>query len=372
MRPLKFLLQKEFRQILRSKSLIFTLVFGPIIQLILLPLAANYEVKNVNVAFVDHDHSSYSQKLIAKVYASKYFTPVQYTGSYKDATRLIEQNKADIILEIPYGFEDNLIRNNSGNVLMAVNAINGTKAGVGSGYLAAIIADFNQDIRLQWSQPERFNEASTIDLVTENWYNPFMNYFLFMVPGLMVSLLTGIGAFSASLNIVREKELGTIEQINVTPIKKYQFILGKLIPYWIMGMVVFSVGLLVARFMYGIIPVGNIPLLYSFLAIYLLTLLGAGLLISTYSETQQQAISVSFFFVLIFNFISGIYTPIDSMPDWAKVIAYISPITHFAEVMRMVVLKGSTFRDIVPHLIAVFVLGVILNTWAVLNYRKTT
>lgn len=372
MRPLKFLLQKEFRQILRSKSLIFTLVFGPIIQLILLPLAANYEVKNINVAFVDHDHSTYSKKLIAKVYASKYFNPVEYTGSYKDANRLIEQNKADIILEIPQGFEDNLVRDNHDKVMISVNAINGTKAGVGSGYLGAILADFNQDIRLQWSQPERFSQASTIDLVTENWYNPFMNYFLFMVPGLMVSLLTGIGAFSASLNIVREKEIGTIEQINVTPIKKYQFILGKLIPYWIMGMIVFSVGLLVARFMYGIIPVGSIPLLYAFLSVYLITLLGAGLLISTYSETQQQAISVAFFFVLIFNFISGIFTPIDSMPDWAKVLAYISPISHFAQVMRMVVLKGSTFHDIAPHLFAVFVLGVVLNTWAVLNYRKTT
>jgi ABC-2 type transport system permease protein len=208
--------------------------------------------------------------------------------------------------------------------------------------------------------------------VTNNWYNPFLSYFLFMVPGLMVSLLTGIGAFSASLNIVKEKEIGTIEQINVTPIKKYHFILGKLIPYWCLGMLVFTIGMMVSRVVYGIVPLGSIPLLYSFLAVYLITLLGAGLLISTYSDTQQQAISVAFFLVLIFNFISGIFTPIDSMPDWAKVLAYISPISHFAQVMRMVVIKGSTFRDILPHLAAVAGLGVILNTWAVLNYRKTT
>jgi ABC-2 type transport system permease protein len=340
--------------------------------LVLLPLAANYEVKNIMVAFVDHDHSSYSKKLIAKVYASKYFVPVQYCASYDDAMRLVEHNRADIIVEIPHGFEDNLVRDSHDNLLIAVNAINGTKAGVGSGYLASIMNDFNQDIRLQWNQPQRFNQASTIEIATANWYNPFMSYFLFMVPGLMVSLLTGISAFSASLNIVREKEIGTIEQINVTPIKKYHFILGKLIPYWVMGMIVFSVGLLVARFIYGIIPVGNIGITYAFLSIYLVTMLGAGLLISTYSDTQQQAISVAFFFVLIFNFISGIYTPIDSMPDWAKVLAYISPISHFAQVMRMVVLKGSTFRDVLPHLYAVFWVGVVLNVWAVLNYRKTT
>jgi ABC-2 type transport system permease protein len=372
MRTLKFLLQKEFRQILRSKSLLFSIVFGPVIQLVLLPLAANYEVKNIMVAFVDHDHSTYSKKLIDKVYASKYFKPVEYVGSYNDAMLLVEQNKADIIVEIPQGFESNLVRDGHEKMLIAVNAINGTKAGVGSGYLGAIIADFNQDIKLQWKQPGRFNEAPTIDLATANWYNPFMSYFLFMVPGLMVSLLTGIAAFSASLNIVKEKEIGTIEQINVTPIKKYHFILGKLIPYWVLGIIVFTIGLLVARGVYGIVPLGNIGLVYSFLSVYLITMLGAGLLISTYSETQQQAISVAFFFVLIFNFISGIFTPIDSMPAWAKVLAYISPISHFAQVMRMVVLKGSTFHDILPHLFAVFIVGLVLNTWAVINYRKTT
>jgi ABC-2 type transport system permease protein len=372
MRTLKFLLQKEFRQIIRSKSIIFSIVFAPVIQLILMPLAANYEVKNIYVAFVDHDHSSYSHKLIQKVYSSIYFKASPYSASYQDAAKLIEQNKADIIVEIPQGFEDNLVRDSHEKLFLAVNAINGTKAGVGSGYLGAIIADFNQDIRLQWAQPGRFSEAATIDIVTNNWYNPFLNYFLFMVPGLMVSLLTGIGAFSASLNIVKEKEIGTIEQINVTPIKKYHFILGKLIPYWVLGMIVFTIGMLVSRFIYGIIPLGSIPLLYAFLSVYLITLLGAGLLISTYSDTQQQAVSVAFFFVLIFNFISGIFTPIDSMPEWAKVLAYISPISHFAQVMRMVVIKGSTFHDIMPHLIAVFILGVVLNTWAVLNYRKTT
>jgi ABC-2 type transport system permease protein len=372
MRTLKFLLQKEFKQVFRSKSIIFSIVIGPIIQLILLPLAANYDVKNIAVAFVDHDHSSYSQKMIEKVYASKYFKPMPYTASYNDAIKRVEKNQADIVVEIPHGFEENLVRDGHDKIYLAVNAINGTKAGVGSGYLGAILADYNRDIRMQWIQPGRMNETPTIDIVTNNWYNPYLNYFLYMVPGLMVSLLTGIGAFSASLNIVKEKEIGTIEQINVTPIRKYHFILGKLIPYWVLGMIVFTVGLIVSRVLYGIVPAGSIPMLYCFLAVYLLTLLGAGLLISTYSDTQQQAISVAFFLVLIFNFISGIFTPIDSMPDWAKGLAYISPISHFAQVMRMVVLKGSGPIDILPHLIPVVGLGIILNTWAVINYRKTT
>jgi len=372
MRTLRFLLQKEFRQILRSRSLLFSIIVGPIIQLTLLPLAANFEVKNIEVAVVDHDHSTYSQKLIAKIYASKYFSGGRYRASYSDAAKLIEQNKADIILEIPQGFEDNLVRDGHDEVFLAVNAINGTKAGVGSGYLGNIVADFNQDIRLQWTHPGRFNEAASIDLVNENWYNPFMNYFLFMVPGLMVSLLTGIGAFSASLNIVKEKEIGTIEQINVTPVKKYHFILAKLIPYWVLAMVVFTIGMIISRVAYSIVPVGNIGLLYGFLSVYLFTLLGAGLLISTYSDTQQQAVSLAFFFVLVFNMISGVFTPIDSMPGWGKALSYLSPMSHFASVMRMVVLKGSTFQDILPHFIAIIILAVIFNVWAVMNYRKTT
>ena len=372
MRTLRFLLQKEFRQILRSKAILFSLILGPVIQLTLLPLAANFEVKKIAVAVVDHDHSTYSQKLIEKIYASPYFSGGRYRASYKGAAKLIQNNDADIILEIPHGFEDNLVRDGHDEIFLAVNAINGTKAGVGSGYLGAIVADFNQDIRLQWNQPGRFNEAATIDLVNENWYNPFMNYFLFMVPGLIVSLLTGIGAFSASLNIVKEKEIGTIEQINVTPVKKYHFILAKLIPYWVLAMFVFTIGMIISRVAYQIVPVGNIGLLYGFLSVYLFTLLGAGLLISTYSDTQQQAVSLAFFFVLVFNMISGVFTSIDSMPAWGKALSYLSPMSHFAAVMRMVVLKGSTFHDIIPHFIAIIILAIVFNVWAVMNYRKTT
>jgi ABC-2 type transport system permease protein len=372
MRTLRFLLQKEFRQILRSKSLLFSIVLGPVIQLTLLPLAANFEVKNIAVAVVDHDHSTYSRKLIDKIYASKYFSHGRYRASYKEGAKLVERNDADIVLEIPHGFETNMVREGHEEIFLAVNAINGTKAGVGSGYLAGIITDFNKDIRLQWNQPGHFSEAASIDLVNENWFNPFMNYFLYMVPGLMVSLLTGIGAFSASLNIVKEKEIGTIEQINVTPVRKYHFLLAKLIPYWVLSMVVFSIGMVIARVAYGIVPVGSIGLLYGFLSAYLFTLLGMGLLISTYSDTQQQAVSLAFFFVLVFNMISGVFTPIDSMPGWGQILSYISPMSHFAAVMRMVVLKGSTLHDIQPHLTAVIILAVIFNTWAILNYRKTT
>jgi len=158
----------------------------------------------------------------------------------------------------------------------------------------------------------------------------------------------------------------------VTPIRKFHFILGKLIPFWIIGIAVFTFGLLViARFVYQIVPAGSFILLYAFLGLYLLAILGFGLLVSTYCETQQQAMSVAFFFVMIFMLMSGLFTPIESMPAWAKVIAYLNPVTYFIEVMRMVVLKGSGFQDLQYHFLKMAVFTAIFNSWAIFNYRKT-
>ncbi|MEO7293024.1 MAG: ABC transporter permease [Ginsengibacter sp.] len=373
MRTIKFLLQKEFKQIFRNRSLLPMIFVAPIIQLLILPLAADYEVKNISISVVDHDHSSYSQKLISKIGSSGYFKLADYSLSFNDAFKQIENDRSDLILEIPQGFEKNLVRENEQKLFIAVNAINGVKANLGGAYLNKIISDYNADIRFEWMQPQRYNPAPAIEVASSNWFNPFLNYRFFMVPGILAVLVTMVGAYMCSLNIVKEKEIGTIEQINVTPIKKYQFILGKLIPFWLIGMFIFSIGLfVVARLIYGIVPLGSIALLYGFLSIYLIALLGFGLLISTYCDTQQQAMSVAFFFIMIFMLMSGLFTPIDSMPEWAKWITRFNPVTYFIEVMRMIVLKGSDLRDIKFHFLIISFFAIILNGWAILNYKKTT
>jgi ABC-2 type transport system permease protein len=372
MRTVLFLLQKEFKQIFRNKAILVMILMMPMVQLIVLPLAANYEVKNISIAVVDHDHSTFSRKLISIITASGYFKLTGYDASFKDAFALIESDKADLILEIPVDFERHLIRENEQKVFIAVNAINGTKAGLGGAYLGSIIQHFNNDIRMELMQPGKFNQLPTIDIVSSNWFNPWMSYRVFMVPGILAILVTMIGGFLSALNIVKEKEIGTIEQINVTPIKKHHFILGKLIPFWILGLVVFSIGLLVARVIHGIIPVGSLVLLYSFVAVYLLAVLGFGLLISTYCETQQQAMFIAFFFMMIFILMGGLFTSIDSMPDWAKVISRFNPVSYLIDVMRMVVLKGSDFKDVSYHLGIIAVFAVVLNGWAVINYKKTS
>ncbi len=370
MRILRFLLEKEFRQIFRNKALLPLIFVAPVMQLLILPLAADYEIRNIHVTVVDHDHSTYTRQLVDKIGSSGYFILNDYSNA-ASAYNCLETDACDLVLEIPSGFERELVRENQQNLFLAVNAINGVKANLGAAYLNRVIAEYNEDIRLQW-MPDPSGTIPVIKIASSNWFNSLLNYRSFMVPGILVVLVTMVGAYMCSLNIVKEKEAGTIEQINVTPVKKYQFILGKLIPFWLIGMFVFSVGLfVVGRGVYGIVPVGSLWVLYAYLGVYLIALLGLGLLISTYCETQQQAMSIAFFFMMIFMLMSGLFTPIYSMPAWAYFITQCSPVTYFIEVVRMVVLKGSGFADIQYHFLITLGFAILLNGWAILNYRKT-
>jgi ABC-2 type transport system permease protein len=370
MRTLKFLLQKEFRQIFRDPGIIRIIFLMPVIQLMVLPWAADYEIKNIKLAVVDHDHSEYSRHLVNKITSSGYFILSSYDGSFKDAMTTIEHDKADLVLEIPASFEKDLVKESESKLFMAVNAINGVKAGLGSSYLRSIIQDYNREVRLEWIQFPRFSPETTIDVTWSDWFNPLMNYKVFMVPGILVLLLTMVGSNLTAINIVKEKEIGTIEQINVTPVRKFHFIIGKLIPFWVLGLLVFTVGFAIARIVYGIAPVGSYLTIYVFAALYLVAVLGLGLLISTYANNQQQAMLISFFLMMIFVLLGGLYTSIDSMPEWAKWITRFNPVSYFIEVIRMVVLKGSGLADIKYQLLSIFGFAVVLNGWAVLNYHK--
>jgi ABC-2 type transport system permease protein len=374
MKRLKYLLQKEFLQTFRDPAILRIIFMMPVIQLILLPLAADYEVKNVNLAVVDYDHSTLSQRMIEKLSASKYFQLTAYASSYTEGVKSIEQDKADLVLVIPNKFEQQLMQENNATLQMAVNAVNGSKAGLGAAYAGNIIRDFNSEIRLERTESPRFPNNQIIDIRTTNWYNEHMNYRLFMVPGILGVLLTMVGAFLSSLNIVREKEIGTIEQLNVTPLAKWEFILGKLIPFWVLGLLVLGVGLLVGYLIYGVYPMNGwsgYANLYGFAAIFLLAALGFGLLISTLVDTQQQAMFMAFFFMMIFILLGGLYTSIDSMPEWAKWITRFNPVSYFIEVIRLIVLKGSTFKDFMPQVYATLGFAFSFNLLAIWNYRKT-
>ena len=373
MRTLRYLLRKEFIRIFRNKTLLPMIFSMPIIQLMVLPWAADYEIKHLDIAIVDTDHSATSRRLTDKLTSSGYFRLAARPATFDGALALVESDRADLVLEIPRHFERDLTAGHGAQLFTAVNAINGVKAGLGSAYLAQVVATFADDLRLDRRPDVRMSPAPTLRAVPIRRFNPAGNYRFFMVPAVLTLLVTMISTYLCALNLVSEKEMGTIEQMNVTPVGKYVFLLSKTIPFLLIGIFIFSVGLyLIARPLYGIIPVGHVSLLYAYLLLYLTAMLGLGLLISTYCETQQQVMFVTFFFMTIFILMSGLFTPVESMPAWARAISRSNPVTYFMEACRMIVLKGSAWRDVRSHVAITAGFALVFHTWAALNYRKTT
>lgn len=364
---IKYLIEKEFKQLFRNPMLPRLLLVFPCIIMLVLPWAASFEIKNINLGVVDNDHSSLSTRLVQKVGASAYFRLTHVSDSYEEAMQSIERGDVDAILEIPTHFEKELMRDGVAQVLISANTVNGTKGTLSSSYLGNMMTEYANEIR-----SERGNTSSvvSIDIDTQGRFNPYLDYKVFMVPGFMAQLLMMLCGFLPALNIVSEKEVGTIEQINVTPVSKFTFILAKLIPYWIIGLLILSFCILLARFVYGLTPAGSIGLLYLFALLFIIVISGMGLIVSNYSQTMQQAMFVMFFFVIIIMLMSGLFTPVNSMPQWAQHLTVINPLKYFIQVTRSVYLKGSGLSDLMTPLIALFSFAVILNGWAVVSYKK--
>jgi ABC-2 type transport system permease protein len=371
MKTLRFLLEKEFKQIRRDKFLPRMILFLPIMQLIVLPFAANFEMNNINLTLIDNDHSIYSTRLTEKITSSGYFTLTGVHARYDEALKQIENNSADLVLEIPANFERRITKEGTSHVLIAANTVNGTKGGLGSSYLSNIIQSFNSEINAGQITVQSAS-VPQIDVQSTNLFNPHMSYKNYMVPGIMVFLLTIVGGSLSALNIVSEKEKGTIEQINVTPVPKYIFLLSKLIPFWVIGFVLLTLGAIVAWAVYGLTPLGGFGVIYLFAAVYMIAFTGFGLTISSVSESQHQAMFTAFFFIIIFNLMGGLFTPISSMPEWAQKLTWLNPLSYFVEVIRMVYLKGSQFADLTKQFGAVCLFAVVFNAMAIISYRKSS
>jgi len=372
MKTILFIIQKEFKQIFRAKSMLQLIVILPVLQLLILSNAATFDVKNISLTFVDNDQSTYSRELINAFKASSYFKVTESYFSEKEAIEAMQKGKTEVIINIPNHFNRELEKNSKASVSVSINAIDAAKAGVENVYITQIINTFNQNIQTQSSYFQNNKErAQNILIIPSFWYNNTLNYKTFMVPGILVLLVTMLTLFLSSMNIVREKELGTLEQINVTPIKKHQFIIGKLFPFWVLGLGIMTVGLVIAKLVFHVPMLGNILLVYSFTAIYLLLILGFGLYISNHTDTQQQAMFIAWFFMVIFILMSGLFTPIESMPTWAQNLTLANPIRYFVEFIRMVLLKGSGFYDILPNLLIVSGFAIVVNSLAIWSYKKS-
>lgn len=369
---IKYLIEKEFKQLFRNSFLPKLIFIFPCMIMILMPWAANLEIKNINLNIVDNDHSVVSRRLVDKIGASTYFRLTALPDTYDEALLGVEKGTADVILEIPHDFEKDWINGKVPRLLVAANAVNGTKGNLGGSYLSSIINDYARELRSE--APVRTlagKPLPCIGISTLNLYNPTLNYKLFMIPALMVMLLTLICGFLPALNVVGEKEAGTIEQINVTPVNKFTFIAAKLIPYWLIGFVVLTICFVLAWLLYGILPVGHFLTIYGFALIFLPVVSGFGLVISNHSSTLQQAMFVMWFFMLVLILMSGLFTPIHSMPEWAQWITRINPLRYFVEVMRTIYLRGGDFAELLPQLGALLAFAAVANIWAVKSYRKS-
>lgn len=369
-RILRVLLRKEYLQIFRDKLMLRQMIMMPFIQLLLLSSAATFEVKTARVYLVDRDHSEMSRGLVDRLRASGRFVVTGASLSLDLANESLLDRTAGVILVIPPDFERDAVRTRSASIQLIFNAEDGALAGVTNSYAQQIIAAYARDAGVALTPIAL--ESPLIEIRTRGWYNQELDYRDYMIPGILVQLLTIVGTLLTAMNIVREKELGTLDQLNVTPVSRSSFIAAKLIPLWTIALGELAVGLMVARWLFAVPMRGSISLVFLAACIYLIVALGIGLWISTAVDTQQQAMFISFFLVLVYLLMSGLFTPIRSMPGWAQAIAEVNPVKHFIWIMRAVLLKGAGLRDIIRPLAILSLSGALSLTFAVRRYAKTS
>ena len=358
---LTYLIQKEFIQIGHNKFLPKMILLFPVIIMCVIPWVTNMEVKNIYISIVDNDHSSLSRRLTDRIEASHYFKFSGMAPNYSEGLEKVERSDADIVAVIPWHYERDLVNGKSPQIFIAANAVNGTKGGIGSGYLSQIVLQNIEEYQMS-SAP---SPISTMDL-----FNPHKDYKLYMIPALMAILIVLICGFMPALNIVGEKEAGTIEQINVTPVSKWSFILAKLIPYWIIAMFVMTVCFLLSWLVYDITPAGNVALLYLLAMLLALIFSGMGLIVSNYSDAMQQAMFVMWFIMVCMILLSGMFTPVSSMPDWAQDLTLLNPMRYFIDAMRNVFVRGGGLPSIYLQTAALSGFAVVMDLWAVVSYKK--
>jgi ABC-2 type transport system permease protein len=333
----------------------------------------------VRIAIVDQDHSSTSRELTQKIASSGYFKIKKHANSYNEALESIEKARVDMIVEIPYNFGKDISQGKHTSIQVSADAVDGTKGSIGSSYINAVLMDFAAQASVEAAQKAQQAAAQSqiaqitpprITVTPQYRYNALLDYKTYMVPGLIVIMLTLVGCVLTALNIVSEREQGTLEQINVSPVKKTYYLLGKLIPFWIVGIAILLISLLIAWLVYSIEPVGSVWAIILVSSIYMLVFSGFGLLISVSSNNMQRSMFVAFFFLIIFFLIGGLFTPISSMPQWAQLIAALNPAAYFIEAIRLIVLKGSTLHDLSYHLIILSIFAVLFNGLTVATYHK--
>jgi ABC-2 type transport system permease protein len=370
-RRILFLARAEVLHVVRDRATLAQVLVVPIVQLLILSNAATFQILNTATYVVDLDRTSTSRGLITRFAASGFFQVTGQSASLDVANEALLRGDVTMVLTIPPQFERDLVRDGAAPIELSVNAEKGSAAGIVQSYAATIVGAYSAELsRVAKAAPIRGN--ARIDVRTRNWYNQTLNYKHYMVPGILVALVTLIGTLLTAQNIAREKELGTLEQLNVTPMTRGQFIAAKLLPFWVLGLIDLGIGLLVGWLVFGVPMRGSVLLLFGSAALYLIVALAIGLWISTLVETQQQAMFVTFFIMNVYLLMSGLFTPIDSMAPWVQVVSQLNPVRHFVTIARAILIKGAGLAEIAQPLIILIVYGAVMLTLAVRQYSKRT
>jgi ABC-2 type transport system permease protein len=369
MRTVWYLVQKEALQVLRDRVMLFQILAIPMVQLLIVTSAATFEVRQAGVHLVDADRTETSREIADAFRASEQFR-IRAVSASSDAAEVdLDRREADLIVQIPLGFEEAITRGETPNVRLVVSGQTAS-AGIIQSYAAQILQQAGVETRSSGSVPPA--SPARLSVQSRLWYNATLEYDDFMAPGVLTILVTLIATLLTAQNIARERERGTIEQLNVTPITKRQFIAGKLLPFWILGLLEFAVGLGIARAAFGIPMEGSLGLLFAATGVYLIVALGVGLWISTIVDTQQQAMFITFFVMMLYLFMSGLFTPVASMPAWAEWLAELSPLKHFIEVVRGILMKGTGLDAVWQEIGLLAGYGGLILSVAIRQYTKTS
>ncbi len=373
MKTIKHIIIKEFLQIKRDKKLFRIVFIAPIIQLLFLGYAANLDLNNIKISVLDHDKSATSREFIESFESSGYFSVYSYSKSYDQVNE--EINHGDILLAviIPDDFEKNIGRHETSPLQLIFDGSDGNKTSIALGYVQGIVTKFSKSILLKIADKSgrKISIAGTIQPEIRVWYNPELKTRNFMVPSIAGLILLVITTILMAMAIVKEREIGTLEQIIVTPIKPFQLIIGKLVPFVIFGFIDILLVNAVMVFWFGIAIKGSFIFLLFASSLFVLSTLGLGLFISTISKTQQQAMMIAQFGILLpMIYLSGFAFPIENMPQWIQYITYLIPLRYFITILRDIVLKGSGFMQLIPETIILFLMGVSILFFSSLRFKK--
>jgi ABC-2 type transport system permease protein len=383
MRRILFLARAEVLHVVRDHATLAQVLVLPILQLLVLSNAATFEIRDIPTYVVDFDRTTTSRGLVDRFVASGNFRIVERSASLDRANDELLRGRVTLLVTIPHDFESSLVREGTAPVQLAVNAEKGSAAGIVQSYAVRILSAYSAEIgkalrpatanvRAPIGDQPPVRGSARIEVPLRSRYNQTLNYKHYMVPGLLVALVTLIATLVSAQNIAREKELGTLEQLNVTPLTRGQFIAAKLLPFWVLGMLDLGIGLTVGWLIFDIPVRGSLLLLFGSAAVYLVVALAIGLWISTMVDTQQQAMFVTFFILNIYLLMSGLFTPIDSMAPWVQTVSLLNPVRHFVTISRALLVKGAGLAEIAEPLAILAVFAVVTLTLAIRQYSKRT